>query len=110
MKPFRLWKPIIISLIATPICLFLAMLSGGGGHGNYFLAKILFPFTMLSTIFFDSITFPFVLLAILQFPLYGLIYGMAKMKSGKTFVIFPLFIFHLLVVTFCFIFVSENFS
>jgi len=72
------WKPIIASLIATPAAFIGALISAGAGHGNYVLATILFPFTMLSTVVFGSITWPFVLLAIVQFLLYGVFLGIAN--------------------------------
>ena len=72
MKKTEFWMPIIVSIIVTPIFLLLAIGSAGAGHGDYFLAKILFPFTMLSTIFINSIILPFIILAIIQFPFYSL--------------------------------------
>src|SRR5215213_1263764 len=84
MKTSKFWKPFIISLIMTPIALLLGIYSGGAGHGNYFLAKILFPYTMLSTFLFNSIIVPFILLAIVQFPLYGLVLAFGN-ERGKLF-------------------------
>jgi hypothetical protein len=49
----------------------IALAAAAGGHGSYTPAAILFPYTMLSTRFLDSITTPFVALALIQFPLYG---------------------------------------
>jgi hypothetical protein len=40
-----------------------------------FLQKVLFPFAMLSVVFGHSITPPFIVLAFLQFPFYGLVLG-----------------------------------
>lgn len=67
----------VIGLLATPIALLLAMLSTGAGHGNYLWAILLFPLTMLSTAALGSITAPFVLLAVIQYPIYGWIVGNA---------------------------------
>jgi hypothetical protein len=55
--------------------------SAGGGHGDYRLAMMLFPYTMLSALIFDSITVPFIALAIIQFPLYGVAPGYANQKE-----------------------------
>jgi hypothetical protein len=75
------WIPVIASLIVTPIALFLGVGSAGAGHGDYRLAMMLFPYTMLSTFIFDSITIPFIVLAIIQFPLYGMALGYANQRG-----------------------------
>lgn len=71
----------IVSLVLTPIALLLGVGSGGAGHGDYRLAMMLFPYTMLSTAIFDSITVPFIALAVIQFPLYGVALGYANQKA-----------------------------
>ena len=43
MKSSKFWTPLVISLIVTPLFLYLGIASGGAGHGNYLLAKLLFP-------------------------------------------------------------------
>ena len=53
---------------------FLGLMSAGAGHGDYFLAKILFPYTLLSTAAFDRIEPPFMFLLI-QYPVYGVVIG-----------------------------------
>ena len=58
-------------------CLLLAVFAAGGGHGTYLPAKILFPFAMLATVFGRSVTLFYAVLALLQFPIYGLLLGAA---------------------------------
>jgi hypothetical protein len=72
---------VIVALVLTPILLLLGVGSAGAGHGDYRLAMMLFPYTMLSTAVFDSITVPFIALAIIQFPLYGVALGYANQKG-----------------------------
>jgi hypothetical protein len=110
MKARRFWKPFIIFLAATPFCLLFAYASAGAGHGDYFFAKILFPFTMLSAVFFNSITMPFVLLAIAQFPIYGIIFGLANLKGKLDFSIAGVSVIHLLAIFTCFLSLAEKFS
>jgi hypothetical protein len=56
-------------------CLLVAVFAAGAGHGTYLPAKILFPFAMLASVFGRSITLPYVVLALVQFPIYGLLLG-----------------------------------
>jgi hypothetical protein len=98
------------AIFFTPIALFLGILSGGSGHGNYIIAKLLFPWTMLSTVTNESITAPFVYLAIAQFPFYGLMFA-----TGSYFRVFRasaicLSFIHLIGVILSFIFVDSSFS
>ena len=72
--------PFGVSLLATPVCLLLGLASAGVGHGDYRLAMVLFPFTMLSAFAFNSITIPFIIVAVIQFPLYGILVGFANVR------------------------------
>jgi len=110
MKASAFWTPLVISLVATPICLLLGIASGGAGHGDYFLARLLFPFTMLSTIPFGSITTPFILLAIAQFPAYGMILGCANERGKFMHAACVMLFVHGLAAAFCLMWVGENFS
>ena len=110
MKWSKFWIPIALSLIVTPGFLYLGIASGGAGHGNYLLAKILFPFTMLSTRAFGSIAAPFLLLAIIQFPLYGFIRGAANVKGRIFRSVIGVLLIHLLATSACFVVVGENSS
>jgi hypothetical protein len=110
MRLSALWRPVIISVILTPIFLFLAVISAGAGHGNYFFAKVLFPFTMLSTIGFHSITAPFMLLAIVQFPIYGIVLGRVRRRERLRRMSIWLITLHSLAVLACLLFVDRNFS
>lgn len=110
MKTIEFWLPIIISLAVTPFALLMAIASMGAGHGDYLLAKILFPYTMLSVVAFRSITAPFILLAILQFPIYGLILTFAGKRKKLGLSAIVLGIVHILTVGLCLIFIGSNFS
>lgn len=66
----------------------------GGGHGTYIPAIILFPFGMIGTTFQNSITNPFVILGIIQFPFYGYLLDIFKYKRLKYLIL----TFHILLV------------
>jgi hypothetical protein len=102
--------PIIVSLILTPIALLLGIGSGGAGHGDYFWAKVLFPYTMLSAFLFGSIILPFILLAVAQFPLYGI--GLGYTRGGGRFarLAIILLLVHAAAAAVVFLLADENFS
>jgi hypothetical protein len=101
---------VITALVATPICLLLGLASGGAGHGNYLLAKILFPFTMLSTIPFGSIIVPFIVLAVAQFPAYGIILGLANGRGRGMRTAGAMLVVHALAAAACLMLIGDDFS
>ncbi len=58
--------------------IFLAILSGGAGHGTYLFARLFFPYPMLLTpLTGGSIAVPSMVLAFLELPLEGALVGLA---------------------------------
>lgn len=110
MKNVEFWKPIIISLAFTPPALIVGLISAGAGHGDYLVAKILFPYTMLSTALYDSITDLFFAAAFVQFPLYGVILAFAGERRRFYSFAFLLALIHTSTVALCFVIGSKNFS
>lgn len=102
-------KLIIYLIIAEFVAIFMAMLFAGPGHGSYAPARIIFPFTMLSTIFHENIRGVYILLGLIQFPAYGLI--ASSVKNTKMFkpTIGLLCIIHVVVVIIVFKFHNEYF-
>jgi len=72
---------VICSILLTPFLLIIAAVSGGVGHGNYILAIVLFPYAAVAAVmldhFFNS-TIPMIVMAALQFPLYGTLIGLGQ--------------------------------
>jgi hypothetical protein len=101
MKSFGFWTPVIVSLVVTPVALLLGIGSAGAGHGDYFWAQVLFPYTMLSTFLFQSITIPFIVLAIAQFPLYGLLLAFAHERKQSRLVAIGLAVVHITAAALC---------
>ncbi|AGB46496.1 hypothetical protein LB516_17845 [Mesorhizobium sp. CO1-1-7] len=63
---------LLFGLCATPVAFLLALFSAGAGHGDYVLARILYPIPMLATLLTDNtITGLSLGLAVAQFPAYG---------------------------------------
>jgi ABC-type glycerol-3-phosphate transport system permease component len=104
VKGKKFWLPVISFLAATPVCLFLGIASGGVGHGDYVLARILFPFTMLAAVVFaESITVPLIVLAVAQYPLYGIILGAANVRGKMLLASVILLAAHAVFAVACFI-------
>ena len=62
-------------VLALP-ALLLAFISAGGGHGDYFWAKLLFPYTMIVPVLHgDPICLPLFVVACVQCPIYGGLIG-----------------------------------
>ena len=110
MKLRRLLTPLLISVVVSPLLLLVAIGSAGAGHGDYFWAKILFPFTMLSARIFGYIPDPFIALAVAQFPLYGFLLGNANIHGRLPKYSALLFLVHSLTAIVCFVLLNENFS
>jgi hypothetical protein len=99
-----------LGLFVGAACLYIALIAGGGGHGTYMPAKVLFPFCMLSVVLGHSITLPFISLAFLQFPLYGLVLGAAFRSDRFRSVVTSLSVLHILVSVVVFAFSDPSFS
>ncbi len=68
-------------LVEAP-ALFVAASSGGGGHGNYAAARMLFPGPMLLTLLeHDNIGTLSIGAGLLQFPIYGAILGWSAVRK-----------------------------
>ena len=109
--------PIIAGVLITPVALFAAIASAGAGHGTYLWAKIFFPYTMISSVFYQTSSAPRVLnvllwivFPIVQYPLYGIILSLANRNRRTAFTIAGLCVLHLAVVTLNFVVPNPNFS
>ncbi|TPL75506.1 MULTISPECIES: hypothetical protein [unclassified Mesorhizobium] len=67
------WRAgLVFGMCATPIALLLALFSAGSGHGDWVLARALYPIPMLATLLTNNtVTSLSVGLALAQFPAYG---------------------------------------
>jgi hypothetical protein len=110
MNARRFWIPFAIFFGLTPFMLFLGLMSAGAGHGDYFLAKILFPYTLFSTAVFDSIEPPFMLLTLIQYPAYGVVIGLANVRQKLILSGGALALVHALAVVGAFAFANPYFS
>ena len=87
----------------------LAGAAAGGGHGSYLPAKLLFPFFWLLESLIDSNFGLIGLLAILQFPLYGLVLGISCFFDDMRRYLVGIVAAHLIAVMLIFV-LSGTFS
>jgi len=107
----RFIKYLRASIIISPVAILAGLISGGAGHGNYFLAKILFPYTMLSThLTNEFITAPFAFLALIQFLVYGVLIGLVSLKRMEIYVFVIILVIHITAAYLCFYWPMPNFS
>jgi len=101
----------LIGVAVTPIAVIAALASAGAGHGHYEFARVLFPYTMLLTPLANNTIAPLlIVLAFVQFPLYGALIGLANRKSREGLVMLILALAHLVAAALCFSGLLPNFS
>lgn len=86
------------SLLAEVIGIILVTLAAAGGHGTYAPFIIIFPYTMLSTVFYEVIKVSFLFVGLFQYPFYGLVMSWAVIKKFKNQAILALALTHLIAV------------
>jgi hypothetical protein len=93
------------TILITFILLIIVIFSIGGGHGTYFPAKVVYPFTMLIAILTKNGIgiFP-TIIAITQIPIYSLI--LAKKPKWKFYVLG----LHILAIIICLNLPTEMFD
>lgn len=101
-KRSSFWRPILLSLPLTLFLFIIAAAPCGVGHGNCRLFVIFFPLMMVSDVFGAMPSSAFVL-AIIQFPLYGLILGVAARRGIIKVALLALFGIHILAVIMIFL-------
>jgi hypothetical protein len=92
-------------LILTPIFLFISILLAGNGHGYFFPIFILFPMATFTCIWMMKLTVINLILAIFQFPAYGII---IDKTSNKNRTIISIFIIHVMLTILILKFADEN--
>jgi hypothetical protein len=80
----RFWSPVILGVYGTVVAVAVTVALTGGGHTNMWLACVLFPYAMIV----DDLPWPgpapigyFIVvwtIALLQFPAYGVLFGLVR--------------------------------
>jgi hypothetical protein len=98
-----------LGLLTTLIGAGLVILAAGAGHGTYAPAKLLFPFAMLLAVAARTIDLPSLILAGLQFPLYGIILGSVSSSRMRS-VASAFGVIHLIAMAVVFAIPDQSFS
>ena len=69
----------LAGIAAGALAVILAIASIGSGHGDYVAARIFFPYSLLLTMPLETNSLP-IILALVQFPLYGALMGLASSR------------------------------
>jgi hypothetical protein len=71
---------LIVGVVVTPVLVFLAVVSGGAGHGDYFWARVFYPLLCWLMLFAGAgaLVVPFVFL---QYPFFGWFIGRCITKK-----------------------------
>jgi hypothetical protein len=70
----------------------------GGGHGYFEPAICLFPCATISVIWQTTITLPYVIIGLIQYPLYGFIIDKTQKKKATSFIILALHIILVILI------------
>lgn len=101
----------LLGVCVTPPAVSLAIISAGAGHGHYEFARLLYPYSMLLTRLAGDIITPLLMvLALLQFPLYGAAMGFAATKGQTAWAVVLLGAVHAAAAVLCFSGTLPNFS
>lgn len=92
-------------LVLTPLFLLFSIIIAGGGHGFYQPIFALFPFATFSCVWNADLSFINFIIAIFQFPLYGLWIDKTSNKKRTWFVIL---FFHILLASLIILFANLN--
>lgn len=115
MRTLDFWKPFIASIIVTPLAVLIAFMSAGFGHGDYWGAKLIFPYTMLAALFLAPDAsylvkaFLLIILPITQFPIYGLVLTFASEKDWLRRLAVHLAVAHIILAALNLLMGSERF-
>jgi hypothetical protein len=93
----------VVGVAVTPITAYLALLSTGGGHGDYIVVHALYPFTLLILPYVAGSLFAPIVVAIglLQFPVYGTVVAAAPTRRWQVCRAVIVCVIHLVAVYLC---------
>jgi hypothetical protein len=104
----RQYKWTIKLCLLTPLLIIVAVFAMGAGHGTHIPAIVLFPYGLMGVLFQDRISLAFMVIAILQYPLYGFIIDKANSPNQLRLSLLTLLVTHISVTTLIINLTGEN--
>ena len=100
--------PILLGMVLSIILLGVSIIMAAAGHGSYLPAGTFFPGPVLIALVVGTFT-PFVLvLASVQWPVYGLVVGIVRHSPRRSRYIKGMILQHLFLLALCFVFDREH--
>ncbi len=90
--------------------IFIAFLTLGGGHGSYIIAILLFPFGFIGILYSRWIEVPYIILGLIQYPIYGLLIDSFRYRKGYKWILLSIISIHLILAVSILILRGENFK
>jgi hypothetical protein len=98
MKHRDFYLPVIVGVIATPLCYLIGAFFSGGGHVLYSMI-LFFPYGMLMGLLFQNVSWLIALpVFAVQFPLYGVAVGAAILRDRYRPLVIGLAVAHFLLM------------
>lgn len=117
MRSVEFWKPFIISIIVMPLAFLFAYISAGFGHGTYWGVKLFFPYSFATSFLYNPDAAPYfvniflwVIVPIIQYPLYGLLLSFAGEKGWLRRLAVGLAVAHIVLAMLNLLIPNERFS
>jgi hypothetical protein len=108
-RSLRILIGVLVGIVPAGVFSLWSFLSAGMGHGSYKPAMLFFPYAMVLTIFTNTISNPLIVLALLQYPLYGAAIASPTGTRKKLGVLLVIAVLHGLAITAGFMFGSSAF-
>lgn len=83
----RIWIGLAVGVVIGIAAVAVAIMAAGAGHGTYIPAIAMFPFAMILTPLTDSISPIAMVVALVQFPLYGWLIARASARGNGSRVV-----------------------
>jgi hypothetical protein len=100
---------IAVSCLVGGLARYAALVTTAAGHGTYDVATVLFPYTMISMVVLDVSTPVFMLVAVIQFPVYGVVLWLGSRCGQAKWTGLALCVLHVISVGLAFAFSGSSF-